>query len=347
MLYVTTRNNRDAYTAHRILAENRGPDGGLFVPFHSPVFSREDIDALAQKPFNSCLAEILNLIFNTKLTARELDLRIGRRAVRVKKLGRRTVLAETWHNPEGCFSAMVRELTELLQSNRQASEIPGEWVTIGVRIAVLFGLFGEMRRQGIADSENPIDISVPSGDFSAPMSAWYARQWGLPVGNIICCCNENSNLWDLICHGQLRTDGIAIKTALSDADVSIPVGLERLIYAAGGPEETERYLDTLRRGSIYYAEDSLLQKLRQGIYVTVSGEARILSAIPGIFGNTSCLVSPYTALAYTGLQDYRAGTGETRTCLVLSEKSPACDPDTVASAMGITPEQLDQYLKQS
>ena len=46
MLYVTTRNNRDAYTAQRVLRENRGPDGGLYVPFREPVFSREEIDAL-------------------------------------------------------------------------------------------------------------------------------------------------------------------------------------------------------------------------------------------------------------------------------------------------------------
>ena len=41
MLYVTTRNNRDAYTARRALTENRGPDGGFFVPFREPVFTPE------------------------------------------------------------------------------------------------------------------------------------------------------------------------------------------------------------------------------------------------------------------------------------------------------------------
>ena len=49
MLYVTTRNNRDAYTAQRVLRENRGPDGGLYVPFREPVFSREEIDALKEQ----------------------------------------------------------------------------------------------------------------------------------------------------------------------------------------------------------------------------------------------------------------------------------------------------------
>ena len=41
MLYVTTRNNRDAFTAQRVLTENRGPEGGLFLPFREPLFSEE------------------------------------------------------------------------------------------------------------------------------------------------------------------------------------------------------------------------------------------------------------------------------------------------------------------
>ena len=343
MLYVTTRNNRDAFTAQRTLRENRGPDGGLFVPFRAPVFTREDMDALAEKSFNACVTDILNTLFKTKLTSREVDLCIGRYAVRLEKLGRRVIMGECWHNLDSQFSRMVVNLTGLLRSDKQADSVPGDWAMIGVRIAVLFGIFGELMRQGIASSEDRVDISLVSGDFSAPMSAWYARQWGLPIGNIICCCNENGNLWDFICHGQLRTDGVALKTALTDADVLVPVGLERLIHAFGGTEEVERYLDVVRRGGIYYADDKSLQKLRQGIYVTVSSERRILSAIPSIYRTHSYLLSPYSALAYAGLQDYRSRTGASRYALVLAEKSPDRDMNTVAAALGITVDELKRY----
>ena len=50
MLYITTRNCRDAYTAQRALRENRGPDGGMYLPFHEPSYSAEDWKELAQKP---------------------------------------------------------------------------------------------------------------------------------------------------------------------------------------------------------------------------------------------------------------------------------------------------------
>ena len=42
MLYVTTRNDQEVYTAQRALREGRGPDGGFYVPFRDPVFPEED-----------------------------------------------------------------------------------------------------------------------------------------------------------------------------------------------------------------------------------------------------------------------------------------------------------------
>ena len=43
MLYATTRNSSEAFTAQRVLTGKRGPDGGLFVPYRIPRFSREEI----------------------------------------------------------------------------------------------------------------------------------------------------------------------------------------------------------------------------------------------------------------------------------------------------------------
>ena len=343
MLYVTTRNNRDAYTSHRVLREDRGPDGGLYVPFREPPFTREEICGFAEKPFNTCVAEVLNRLFNAKLTGWDIDLSIGRYAVRLEKLGHRVVMAETWHNLEQDFSGIVKNLTHRLCPDAQIQS--GSWAEISVRIAVLVGIFSELMRQGIASEENPVDIAVVSGDFSAPISTRYARRWGLPIGNIVCACNENGHLWDFICHGQLKTGDIAVPTNTPEADVVVPDGLERLIYSCGGVSEVDRYLDAVHRGGNYYLEEASLRKLREGIYVTVSSQRRILETIPSIYGTHSYILSPYSALAYAGLQDYRSRTGESRYALLLVEKSPIRDTETVAKALNIAPETLRDYLK--
>jgi len=345
VLYVTTRNNRDAFTARRALCENRGPDGGFYVPFREPLFSPGEIAALKEKSFNHCIADVLNVLFNTRLTAYDIDFSIGRYPIRMQMLGQRLVIGECWHNLESDFSRIVKNLTALLRSDNNAETEPGNWAEIGIRIAVLFGIFGELMRQGIPGEEGKVDISLVSGDFSGPISAWYARRWGLPIGNIVCCCNDNGNLWDFICHGQLRTGDIAIPTITPEADVVVPSGLERLIYSTAGTEEVEKFLASVRRGNTYYLDDLLLKRLRQGLYVTVTSGHRVLSTIPSIFSTSQYILSPYSALAYAGLQDYRARTGESRTALLLAEKSPSLDGETVSVALGISKDALIQYFK--
>lgn len=337
MLYVTTRNNRDAFTAQRALRENRAPDGGMYLPLRMPKFSAEEINTLAEKSFGQNVADVLNLLFKLKLTSWDVDFCIGRYPARLVTLRHRILMGETWHNPQWNYERVVNNLVSHLCDEMT---VPGDWVKIAVRVAVLFGIFGELKHDGI----NSADISVVSGDFSAPISAWYARQWGLPIDNIICCCNENNSLWDLICHGQMRTDGLSIATNTPEADVVIPEDLERLIYECGGIVEVQRYLQCCREGKPYAPNDGILAKLRKGMFVSVVSSSRLESTIPGVYRTSSYLMSASTALAYAGLLDYRAKTGETRCAVVLTEKSPQCDADLVAQMLGITTGELREKL---
>ena len=342
MLYVTTRSDPDVYTAQRVLRDRRGPDGGLFVPFRLPELSETEMLALGERNFNEAFAYALNLLLNTHLSGYDLDFSIGRRCVRLKGIQEHLIMAECWHNPGWNISRAIRDVTNLV-SITPLEEV-GDWPEIAVRIGILFGIFSELIRCGLAGLEKKVDIAAVTGDFSGPMAAWYARAMGLPISNILCCCNENGNLWDFICHGQLRTDGVAKSTVVPEGDHLVPAGLERLIYAYGGSEAVERYLQRLRIGGSYYIDDRMLKNLRQGIYVTVNSSPRILGAIPGLFTTHGYLAGPAGALAYAGLQDYRARTGENRTALVMTERSPRIDSAVVADALGTTEEILASLL---
>lgn len=344
MLYATTRNNTDTFTAQRVLIQKRGPDGGFFVPFRLPRFSPEEIQNLGNRSFNQNLADTLNLFFNTRLTSYDLDLALGRSSVRLQQLGQKIVMGECWHNPCWRFTATVDEVTALLLTQKNSEAQTAGWAEMAIRIAVLFGIFGELIRHGIASDGKKVDVSLVSGNFDGPMAAWYARTMGLPIGNIVCCCNENGALWDFICHGVLRGDGIARETLVTDGDTVVPEGLERLIHAYGGPEEVTRYVETLRQGSTYYADDAFLRRLRQGIYVTVSSDQRIINTIPSALTTHGYLLGLSSALSYAGLLDYRARTGAMQTALILTEKSPRFDASRVSDVLGIDQQELEKYL---
>ena len=82
MLYITTRNKFDTYTVHKANQSDRGPDGGLYLPFRMPELTKEQIKAFAQQPFCQRVADLLNQFFGTQLTAWDVELYGGKNTVK-------------------------------------------------------------------------------------------------------------------------------------------------------------------------------------------------------------------------------------------------------------------------
>lgn len=342
MLYATTRNKSETYIAFKALTDNRSDDGGFYVPYRLPAFSDEEIRSLKNKSFGHCVADILNLFFGTHLTSWDVDCTVGRSPVRINPMTQRIVVGESWHNLDWDFQRTVNGLYGLLGSEN--SGIPTDWALIGIRISVLFGMFGKLMRKDLAQVDNPIDVAVLSGDFSAPMAVWYARQMGLPVGTVILCCNENNNPWELLHHGAIRTGTVALRTLTPRGDYVVPTDLERFVYACGGEREVERFVEDCRLGRMYVPAEPVLQQMRKGMYASVVSQSRVINAIPNVYRSHDCVLEPYTALVYSGLMDYRARTGEGRNALILSERGPGAARKPIADAMSMTEETLDKLL---
>lgn len=340
MLYATTRNDIDPVTAHHALTEQTAWDGGLYVPMKMPSFSVEEIQSLADKSFAQIVAEMMNLLFGCHLDGWDVEFTVGRHPVRCVPMSHRIIMAEPWHNLDWDFARMVEGMTNLAAGEEVPQ--PGSWAKLAVGIAALFGIVGQLMSSGDLQPDQRVDVAVAAGDFTAPMAAWYARSWGLPIGNIIVCCNENSAPWDLICKGQLRTALQPVETVTPDCDRTLPAGLEWFIHACGGSDELRRYLDAVRSAEVYWPSEAVYPRMRQDTHASVVGSKRVLSAIPNLFKTNAYLPGPYTALAYSGLLDYRARTGVSGLALVLSERSPIRDGELVADALGIPLEQLEQ-----
>lgn len=331
MLYVTTRNEKEQYPALRPLGQDCGPDGGAYAPFRLPVFSREEVEELADLSFGSCVALVLNKLFLPKLDGVELDFALGRYPVKVTEMNHRIAVAELWHNIHWSFEWLVRELTCRLRTEAQQDLPVTEWPRIAVRIAVLFGVFGQLQRSGSVTFEQGLDVAVVSGDFTMPMAAWYAREMGLPIGAVI-CCDEKSGTWDLLHQGQVRTAE------------RLPGGLERLISGRLGTEETRRYAQVCQRGGLYAFEEDDVDRLRQGMFASVVSLRRTARTISSVYSANGYLMGPETAMAYAGLQDYRATAGEGRLALILARYRPVEHLEAVAAAIGMDPATLKARL---
>lgn len=309
-----------------------------------PRYEESEIAALTEKSFSQNVADILNLLFGTQLDGWGVEFGIGRYPVKLVSLNSRTVVAESWHNPVYRFERLACGIEKAIRQSDQISKLPSDWLMIASRIAVLFGVTGQLLRDGTLAASQKLDIALPAGDFSAPMAAWYARAMGLPIGMIVCCCNENTALWNLFHKGQLHTGAVAMRTHTPEFDYAVPDDLERLIFSALGRQEAERFCDICRIGGHYELESEQMKRLRDGMYISVVSDKRMASTIPNLYKTTGYVPSPETALAYSGLMDYRAATGESRPALLLSEESPVFSLQFAAECMNITPAELKQIL---
>lgn len=330
MLYVTTRNQIDTYTVHHALYEDRGPDGGMFVPFRIPVFTAQELEKMAGDSWGQRIAGILELFFSTGLTGWDVDFCIGKAPVKLHTLAKQIVVSECWHNHEWDASHIVKELNGRITG--QAGTVPSQWMEVAVRIALLFASYGELLHQGQLQPQKEFDAALDAGDLSGVMAAWYARAMGLPIGNIICGCHDHPELWDLVHQNQMRTDD------------GVPAHLERLISGAFGPFEAVRYDAAVKKGWTYTVPQGATELTKRGLYAAVISQARIRSLIPSIYRTCGYIPGPQTALAYGGLQDRRANTGESRLTLLLAERGPRAELETVAASMEMTQQELLRQL---
>lgn len=315
MLYATTRNKADSYTEHRTLIENRAPNGGFFVPFRMPKLNKCQLEEFKNRSFGESVSCILNLFFPGSITPWDVDCSIGKRPAEVLSVKHRILLAKLCDNPQGAYGYICDRLFDKLCSGK--ANTPTEWATIAIRIAVLFGLYGIMQDLQL---EN-YDICVNCGDFTDPMAAWYARYMGLPIRRILCICGDDSPIWDFLHRGELDTGSDVFKSNSSAKSSPTPFGVERLIFATLGYEETQKYLQLASQNRVYHVLLEQLRKLNDGMFACVVSEERAQSVKAAFKGNYNHRLDTSAAAAYAGLQDYRAKTGESRHTLLLWDQA--------------------------
>lgn len=332
MLYITTRDNRDAVTAYKTLHTDFGVEGGAYVPFRMPVFTKEKLEMLVQGSFSETVAEILNCFFSCKITGWDVDFCVGRNAVKTKAMPHRLVVAELWHNPVGTYDSAIFELYKKLAESNFGQMT--EWYLVASRIAVLFGIYTQMRKDNVIGQDDTFDISLPSDNFDIPAAAYYAREMGLPIDMIVCVGGETSVAWDYIHLGELNTASVS----------GTIIGFERYVYSKLGEDSVKLLIDAHSKKRTFRVPEEKLSEFNKGMFCATAGKNRSLQTINSIFRSNNYLMDSNAALCVGGLQDYRAKSGESKLTLVLSEVSPLLKAKEIAEATGISEGKIADYL---
>ncbi len=293
MLYVSTKNQTDTFTAYRALNESTAPDGGVFVPFHLPVFTQEELTALKTQPCCDTLAQVLNLFFGTHVTGLDVEFELSKTPFKLETMQHKFVVVECWKNPGYSYDYILNCLYALMTDNKT----PAGWACVGIKIALLFGLYSQ-----IGEDMRGLDVAITAGDYSDLAAIAYAKAMGLPVDTMICACDDDGVLWDLVNRGTYSAGRMQ------------PNYLDVYLYIVLGMSATQL--------QEYGIDEEKMAILTNNTFAAVVSKNRIDSVVSNMYRTNGYSFDTESALAYGGLQDYRSSTGISKDTLLFSKNRP-------------------------
>lgn len=307
MLYLSTDNKTDSFTAYKVLHSAATAGDGMFMPMQLPVQDDIALAAFEQMSFGETTATILNIFFGTHITGWDVDFAVGRQALDLVSAGYKISLAESWHNPAGTHAYLLQRLYALVRGEKYTPDTPNLWFQTAVNIAILFGVYGKYSRQEIYE----FDVAVESGDLSLLLAIRYAQKMGLPIQKVILGCLDGDGLWEFVSYGIYQTGRKEwMKT------------FEALLWLEFGYDEAERYHTAVRLRQHYRLENLKFEKFRDGLFASVVGDDRVKNIIDSTMRTNNYQMQNSTARAFGALQDYRAKTGINKNTLLFARKAP-------------------------
>ena len=191
-----------------------------------------------------------------------------------------------------------------------------------------------LRDEKIAPGQ-AVNICVPTGNFGNILAAWYAREMGLPIGQLICASNSNNVLTDFIREGVYDRNRTFYNTISPSMDILISSNLERLLYSlTQDTAEVRGYMAQLAETGRYQVGDRVKTKLQKRFKGYFCDDRETQRMIRAMFDRYGYLIDTHTAVAFSALGQYRQETGDDAPAIVASTASPFKFCASVLEALG-------------
>lgn len=179
--------------------------------------------------------------------------------------------------------------------------------------------YASLVRQGKIKDGQEINVVVPTGNFGNILSAFYAKNMGLPVAKLICASNENKVLYDFFETGKYDKNREFILTSSPSMDILISSNLERLIYWAAGNDAKKNveFMNALTQAGVYEITPQMQEKLTD-FYGNYASEEETAEAIRNLYEKTGYILDTHTAVAASVYEKYKAETKDAQTTTVIA-----------------------------
>ena len=203
------------------------------------------------------------------------------------------------------------------------------------QIAYYFKAYSALVKNGGIQVGDPIDFTVPTGNFGDILAGYLAIQMGLPVGKLICASNQNDVLTDFIRTGTYDKNRPFYRTTSPSMDILVSSNLERLLYFLSDAQDmpVKELMEQLNTTGRYTVSDNFLTKVQAVFACGCADETETAATIREVFRNHRYLLDPHTAVGWCVADAYLKENGNTRPNVVLSTASPYKFPEAVLNAL--------------
>lgn len=183
--------------------------------------------------------------------------------------------------------------------------------------------YAKLVKEGRIKAGDPINVTVPTGNFGNILAGYYAKQIGVPIAKLICASNENKVLFDFFETGCYDRNRDFILTTSPSMDILISSNLERLIYLIAGSDadKNRELMQSLSASGKYTITEEMKSRLAdfEGGFAS---EADVAETIRRIYEKTGYVMDTHTAVAATVYENYRKASADETPTVIVSTASP-------------------------
>nr|MDO8118872.1 threonine synthase [Candidatus Sigynarchaeota archaeon] len=173
----------------------------------------------------------------------------------------------------------------------------------------------------------PVNISVPSGNFGNLMGGLIAKQMGLPVDKFIAAVNENDEVPAFLETSTYKKI-VPSRSCLSNAmNVGHPSNFARIIDLYGGVMDHD--------GMISKQPD--MARLQRDIFACSVSDSLTKKIIRDVYKNHGYMLEAHGAVGYGGLARYLDTSKSRFTNITIETADPAKFPELIQEVLGIDP----------
>ena len=212
------------------------------------------------------------------------------------------------------------------------------WGRVLPQIVYYISAYCDLLAQGAVTEGEPVNFCVPTGNFGNILSAFYAKEMGLPIGRLLCASNSNNVLTDFIATGKYDRNRPFYNTVSPSMDILISSNLERLLYLLSGGDDklVAGYMKELSDTGCYQVSEEMRKKIQSVFVGGFSSVAETEATIGKMMDEHMYLIDTHTAVAFHVLEQYRKETGDQTKTVVASTASPFKFCDAVLDALNVT-----------